>query len=116
MAVKHINHTLTNKNLEKIRSRIPVTTARGKIKIYPFLAIKINQFCRDIIYPNIEEFKKPTKKVKSGFLMVERKIGDTTNIELLNIFARYHKVSVAKAVYMFILFSIQEQEQPLDRP
>ena len=104
---KHIYIHLTDANIEKILSKIP-NGSSGKTRMYPFLKKRINQFCRGYIYPRMEELKKPTSKIRTDFNVEERKVGNSTNIELLELFARHNKISMAKVVHLYIIFALQE--------
>ena len=103
---KAIKQNLTDKNLKIILSKVP------RKKLSRFLNSKIHQLCQDHILPNEKLYKRKTKKVMHTFFLQEAEIGDSgkTNIELLTLFSKYHKISNAKVVYLYILLLLQEEE------
>lgn len=104
--MKVIKQTLSNRDLETILKKIP------KRNWNAYLNNKIHQLCLEHILPNEKEFKKATNKVTRTFFLNETAVNGSkkTNIELLAMFAKYHKISVAKVVLFYILFPLQEQD------
>lgn len=106
--------TLTDKNYQSILSKLPVTrglSERGKLNSY--LNNEIYKLCKEVILPNLDLYKAPTKRIIRRFQLRQMVIDSKkkkkyTNIELLNIFAKHHKISVTKVAHLYILFKLQE--------
>lgn len=103
---KTIKPILTDDDLERLQSKIANQDIRA------FLNNKIYQLCRDHILPNEKEFKKKTKKVIHSFILQKMEVGESgkTNIELLNMFAKYHHMSIAKIIHLYIILPQMEEE------
>jgi hypothetical protein len=80
-------------------------------KLNSFLNNQIYHLCSNHIHPHLKKYDKAqSRKMAKVFILQESIVKDSTNIELLKQFSKYHNISISKIIYLYILFFELEPE------